>query len=63
MLADRNLRNPGYTGQGHVFTCPNGHVYFIGECGGAMEESRCVECGAIIGGRQLRLAEGNQAAM
>ena len=24
---------------GHWYTCPNGHVYAIGECGGAMEVS------------------------
>ena len=26
--------------QGHWFKCPNGHIYAIGECGGAMQESR-----------------------
>ena len=24
-------------GKGHWYTCPNGHVYAIGECGGAMQ--------------------------
>ena len=27
-------------GQGHWFTCPNGHPYFIGECGGAMQTGK-----------------------
>ena len=36
---------------GHWFECPNGHSYAIGECGGAMEESKCPECGAKIGGQ------------
>ena len=30
---------------GHFFKCPNGHYYAIGECGGAMEEGKCPECG------------------
>ena len=29
---------------GHWYTCPNGHVYAIGECGGATLEGRCAEC-------------------
>lgn len=24
--------------------CPNGHLYVIGECGGAMQHSRCPDC-------------------
>ena len=44
---------------GHAFTCPNGHTYFIGECAGAMQASRCPECGSAIGGSQHRLAAGN----
>ena len=48
--------------QGHWFKCPKGHVYAIGECGGAMERSRCNECGAVIGGANHRLEEGNDLA-
>ena len=48
--------------QGHWYKCPNGHIYAIGQCGGAMEESRCNECGAVIGGTQHRLIAGNQVA-
>jgi hypothetical protein len=36
--------------RGHWFTCPNGHIFSIGECGGAMQTSRCNECGEAIGG-------------
>ncbi|KAG8227285.1 hypothetical protein J437_LFUL004834, partial [Ladona fulva] len=36
--------------QGHWYTCPNGHVYAIGNCGQAVQESRCNECGERIGG-------------
>ncbi len=63
MRADSSLRTPGWTGQGHAFTCPNGHVYFIGECGGATQESRCPECGARIGGRGHSLTAGNRVAV
>jgi hypothetical protein len=48
--------------QGHWFKCPNGHYYAIGECGGAMEESKCPECGAGIGGQHHRLADDNELA-
>ena len=49
-------------GKGHFYKCPNGHFYLIGECGGAMEESRCNECGAKIGGSNHQLTSGNQHA-
>ena len=39
-------------GKGHWFKCPNGHIYCIGECGGAMEKSVCPECKSEIGGKQ-----------
>ena len=48
--------------KGHWFKCPNGHFYCIGECGGAMQEARCPECGAKIGGQSHRLTEDNQLA-
>uniref|UniRef100_A0A8C7LM14 RZ-type domain-containing protein n=1 Tax=Oncorhynchus mykiss TaxID=8022 RepID=A0A8C7LM14_ONCMY len=35
----------------HPTDCPNGHPCAIGECGKPMETSRCVDCGAEIGGR------------
>jgi hypothetical protein len=34
--------------KGHWFKCPNGHVYCIGECGGAMQKSICPECKAAV---------------
>ena len=48
--------------QGHWFKCPNGHIYAITECGGAMEQSKCNECGAQIGGGNHRLLGDNQLA-
>ena len=46
--------------KGHWYKCPNGHPYSIGECGGANQQSTCPECGEAIGGKNHRLAEGNQ---
>ena len=48
--------------QGHWFKCRNGHYYAIGECGGAMEVSKCPECGEVIGGQHHRLADDNEHA-
>ena len=48
--------------KGHWFKCPNGHIYAIGECGGAMEKSKCPECKEDIGGSKHKLVEGNQLA-
>jgi hypothetical protein len=48
--------------QGHWFKCPNGHIYAIGNCGGAMVESRCNECQARIGGTQHQLLGDNSLA-
>ena len=39
---------------GHWYSCPNGHVYAIGDCGGATVESTCPECGARFGQTLLR---------
>lgn len=48
--------------KGHWYKCPNGHPYAIADCGGAMVEVKCNECGAIIGGHNHTLAPGNQLA-
>jgi hypothetical protein len=48
--------------QGHWYKCKNGHVYCITECGGAMEESKCPECGARIGGTNHALVGDNAVA-
>ncbi|KAM3921700.1 NFX1-type zinc finger-containing protein 1 [Leptodactylus fuscus] len=47
---------------GHWFKCPNGHVYCITECGGAMERSKCPECKAVIGGVNHTLEATNRLA-
>jgi predicted RNA-binding Zn-ribbon protein involved in translation (DUF1610 family) len=48
--------------QGHWYKCPNGHIYIITECRGAMETLRCPECGAEIGGGSHRLLASNSVA-
>ncbi|KAG8720714.1 hypothetical protein FRC09_009100 [Ceratobasidium sp. 395] len=47
---------------GHFYQCPNGHPYVIGECGGAMQQSTCPECGARIGGSHHQSLAGNTHA-
>ncbi|XP_048222860.1 E3 ubiquitin-protein ligase RNF213 [Perognathus longimembris pacificus] len=32
------------------YTCPNGHPCSVGECGQPMEQSKCPDCGALVGG-------------
>jgi hypothetical protein len=44
---------------GHWFKCPNGHVYAIADCGGAVMESKCGECGSAVGGAGHRLRSDN----
>ncbi|XP_031618979.1 NFX1-type zinc finger-containing protein 1 [Contarinia nasturtii] len=48
--------------RGHWYKCQNGHVYAIGECGGAMQRSKCPECGQGIGGTSHTLDRGNAVA-
>ncbi|KTF77127.1 hypothetical protein cypCar_00032600 [Cyprinus carpio] len=48
--------------KGHWYKCPNGHVYAIGDCGGAMQQSKCPECHAAIGGTNHNLIQGNAVA-
>ncbi|KFO12604.1 E3 ubiquitin-protein ligase RNF213, partial [Balearica regulorum gibbericeps] len=39
-------------------SCPNGHPCTVGECGRPMETSRCVDCGAPVGGEQHKSLPG-----
>ena len=39
-----------------------GHLYTIGECGGASERSKCPGCKAVIGGQNHSLVAGNTVA-
>ncbi|XP_064378919.1 E3 ubiquitin-protein ligase RNF213 isoform X2 [Dromaius novaehollandiae] len=42
------------------YTCPNGHPCTVGECGRPMETSRCLDCGALVGGQQHKALPGFQ---
>ncbi|KAL7788203.1 hypothetical protein V8C37DRAFT_241026, partial [Trichoderma ceciliae] len=50
-------------GTGHWYTCENNHPFTIGECGMPMEEARCPECDARIGGRHHQAVEGMRHAV
>ncbi|TBU41804.1 hypothetical protein BD309DRAFT_964525 [Dichomitus squalens] len=52
----------GFSHRGHFYNCENGHTFVITECGGAMEESKCPECNAPIGGSSHRLTTSNTRA-
>ncbi|TFY82038.1 hypothetical protein EWM64_g1976 [Hericium alpestre] len=53
----------GFSPQGHFYNCENGHTFVITECGGAMEQARCPECSAPIGGSNHQLLSSNTRAM
>ncbi|CVK84144.1 uncharacterized protein FPRN_01838 [Fusarium proliferatum] len=46
------------THSGHWYNCVNGLPFAVGDCGMPMEEARCPECGAPIGGSRHRPVEG-----
>ncbi|RIA96822.1 hypothetical protein C1645_754039 [Glomus cerebriforme] len=45
---------------GRWFVCPNNHPYYIGNCGGATQLSKCPDCSATIGGTQHRVISNNR---
>ncbi|KAI1080320.1 P-loop containing nucleoside triphosphate hydrolase protein [Whalleya microplaca] len=45
-------------GTGHWYTCARGHPFTVAHCGLPMEEAKCPECGAPVGGTEHVLAEG-----
>ncbi|CAG8539754.1 2857_t:CDS:2 [Paraglomus brasilianum] len=45
---------------GRWFVCPKQHPYYIGDCGGATQISKCPECGAVIGGVNHKVVESNR---
>lgn len=47
-----------FSGTGHWYRCANGHPFTIGECGGPMQQSKCPQCGAPVGGLHHTAAEG-----
>lgn len=51
-----------FLGTGHWYNCANGHPFTVGECGMPMEEARCPECEAPVGGMSHVPAQGVQRA-
>ncbi|RFU27389.1 Adenosinetriphosphatase/Nucleoside-triphosphate phosphatase, partial [Scytalidium lignicola] len=47
-----------FRGTGHWYYCVNGHPFTIGECGMPMQEAKCPQCGAQIGGLDHRPVSG-----
>jgi len=52
-----------FSGTGHWYTCQNGHYFTVGECGMPMEQTRCPECGAPVGGQHHRSVDGVRHAV
>lgn len=61
-MSSQSGYNYGTSWSSHWYECPNGHPYFIGECGGAMQRSTCIECGAPVGGTGHTLDSTNRQA-
>jgi hypothetical protein len=51
-----------FSGTGHAYRCSSNHLFFIGECGMAMQESTCPDCGEKIGGSNHTLNGTNSHA-
>lgn len=50
------------SGGQHWYACPNGHRFYIGNCGQAMQTAVCNECGSGIGGGSGSLRSSNVAS-
>ena len=60
-MVQRALMEAGASsGAKRWFTCPNGHPFAIGDCGGATVKARCPECNEEIGGSGHELLGTNR---
>jgi len=57
-----NREGWGQTSIGHFYQCQCGYQYFVGECGGPMQEALCPQCKRTIGGRDHVVAGGVRLA-
>ncbi|PWY75451.1 P-loop containing nucleoside triphosphate hydrolase protein [Aspergillus heteromorphus CBS 117.55] len=51
-----------FAGTGHWYYCENNHPFTVGECGMPMEQARCPQCEAPVGGLNHELAPGMRRA-
>ncbi|PWY93890.1 hypothetical protein BO94DRAFT_563445 [Aspergillus sclerotioniger CBS 115572] len=51
-----------FSGTGHWYYCENNHPFTVGECGMPMEEARCPQCDAPVGGINHQPAPGTRRA-
>ncbi|CAG8501282.1 2449_t:CDS:2 [Paraglomus occultum] len=59
MNSENSIGEFGMVG-GRWFVCPKQHPYYIGDCGGATQISKCPECGAVIGGVNHKIVQSNK---
>lgn len=59
-----NMGDMGNNPASRMYVCPNGHPYFVGNCGHMVGSGRCPECGAAIGaaGGYNTMAANNRQA-
>lgn len=58
----RQVLNSQAEPQGQFYECPNGHHYFVGDCGRPMQQATCPECHAPIGGQNHQSVVNNRTA-
>ena len=51
---------PWYRNPPKSYLCPNGHLYFVGECTKPVESGTCPDCHQKIGGEDHKLHKGNR---
>ncbi len=51
-----------FGGTGVFYECPNGHAYFVDNCGKPMEIRTCATCGVQIGGEHHNLLNSNRTS-
>ena len=55
-------RNAPYQNNPHFYECPNGHPYYISECGNPQQAYSCTVCKESIGGTSSVLVSTNRVA-
>jgi hypothetical protein len=65
MATDPRTQLAQALGTGGWYTCQNGHLYSVGQCGRPMERGRCPVngCGAVVGGEHHNPVAGNTSAV